>query len=119
MLYRILLVAGFILMLLGAVDPLEGCVLILAGAVLCAFTAFRRGSRHRRIVFLSTALVALGVAAMFILTAIGGVGGRSPHSVWWALTVLPYPVGWIIGLVAGVLRLRETFGRPTAVPVGG
>src|SRR5262245_36938510 len=33
-----------------------------------------------------------------LLSAIGGVGGNSGHSVWWALLLLPYLVGWSIDL---------------------
>ena len=49
-------------------------------------------------------LTAVGIGAMFGLSAVGGVGGSSGHSAWWLLTVVPYPVGWIMGL-GGVLAL--------------
>ncbi|MCC7499639.1 MAG: hypothetical protein IT160_18810 [Bryobacterales bacterium] len=116
MFLRILLVVGFTLMVLGSIDPLEGCVLILAGSVLCAFVSHRSASRHRRTVLLSTILITLGVAVLFLLTAMGGVGGNSTHSTWWLLLAAPYPLGWILGLITGVLCLREAFRRGRAVP---
>lgn len=47
-------------------------------------------------------MVALGFAVMWALTAIGGVGGSTGRSAWWALLVAPFVVGWILGVVAGV-----------------
>ncbi|MCX6623185.1 MAG: hypothetical protein NTY38_19395 [Acidobacteria bacterium] len=102
---RLLVIAGLAGMLLGAVDPLEGSVIILAGAGVGALAAFLAGSRHRRLMYWSFALVAAGVAAMFVLSAFGGVGGPTGHSKWWVLVVLPYPAGWIMGLVGSILGL--------------
>jgi len=62
-------------------------------------------------------LIAVGVGALFGLSALGGVGGRSGHSMWWLLTVLPYPVGWVMGLV-GVLALVGR-GWPRKLLCGG
>jgi hypothetical protein len=28
--------------------------------------------------------------------------------MWWALTILPYPVGWVMGLVGAIRRLIES-----------
>jgi hypothetical protein len=57
----------------------------------------------------SLALVAVGVAALFVLSWFGGVGGPRGHSWWWALVLVPYPVGWVTGLVAGVMALVTSF----------
>ena len=49
-------------------------------------------------------LTAVGIGALFGLSAVGGVGGSSGRLAWWLLTVVPYPAGWIMGL-GGVLAL--------------
>ena len=49
---------------------------------------------------------------MIVLTILGGIGGHSGRSLWWGLFVLPYPLGWIIGIVGAVLALVESFKRP-------
>ena len=54
-------------------------------------------------------LIAAGVAAMFALSAVGGIGGRSGHSLWWGLLILPYPVGWLMALAGGVAGLVRFF----------
>jgi hypothetical protein len=105
--YRTLVVVGGVAMLLGAIDPLEGSVIILVGCALVLLGMFL-GQQERRVLLYWAAaflLIVLGVAAMFALSAFGGVGGTSGHSVWWGVLVLPYPVGWIMGMASLVLRL--------------
>jgi hypothetical protein len=104
---RILVIVGLFAMLVGVLDPLEGSFVILAGVGLVAFAALRGTSKYRRLLLWSFVLVAAGVGAMVGLSALGGVGGTSGRSHWWALAILPYPVGWIMGLVGAVQSLRE------------
>jgi len=47
----------------------------------------------------------LGVAAMFALSSIGGIGGESGRSMWWGILILPYPVGWVMGMASLLARL--------------
>jgi hypothetical protein len=103
---RWLVIAGLVLMVAGAVDPLEGSVVILGGSVLAAIGAFRSHTRYR-IPVTALVLIALGVGAMFGMSALGGVGGNSGRSIWWLLLCLPYPVGWILGLIGAASKLRE------------
>lgn len=104
---RLLILAGLAAMVIGAVDPLEGLVLILPGAGLAWFGAWRARSRFRTLLAWAFVLVAAGVAAMIALSAAGGVGGTSGRSLWWAVTMAPYPIGWLLGLFAAVRSLRE------------
>jgi hypothetical protein len=102
-----LLVAGLIAVAVGTLDPLEGSVAILAGFALIAVAAYLRRSRHAAGISWALALVAVGVAVLFLLSDLGGVGGSSGRSGWWALTILPYPIGWLIGIVESVRLARE------------
>jgi hypothetical protein len=104
---RILVIAGLAAMLIGAVDPLEGSLVILPGTGLVALGALLGKSRHRTFLAWSLVLVAVGVGALWGLSAIGGLGGRTGRSYWWGLILLPYPIGWIMGLVGAIWRLRE------------
>ena len=107
---RILKVVGGILMLVGTLDPMEGSLLILPGSGLVALGALL-GKGERRVIRYWTwvfALIAVGVGALFGLSAIGGIAGNSGHSMWWGLLILPYPAGWLMavgGGVAGLARL--------------
>ncbi|HUK81360.1 MAG TPA: hypothetical protein VLZ12_01890 [Verrucomicrobiae bacterium] len=114
---RILIIVGSIAMLVGAVDPLEGSLVILPGCALVTLGTFL-SNRERRVlvdwvcVFV---LVATGVGAMFVLSAFGGIGGKSGHSMWWGLLVLPYPIGWVMGIVSLASRLIKSVRHHRAV----
>lgn len=97
---RILIIVGSIAMLVGALDPLEGALAILPGSGLVALGTFL-GSCERRLIAYRTGvfiLVALGVGAMWALSAQGGFGGKTGRSVWWGLLLLPYLVGWVMAI---------------------
>jgi hypothetical protein len=90
--------------------------IILCGSGVVALGAFL-GKRQRGVllywvgIFL---LIAVGVGAMFVLSALGGIGGKSGHSMWWGVLILPYPVGWLMALAAAILaliRFLKTRGR--------
>ncbi len=91
-----MVVIGSIGLLAGALDPLEGSVAILIGSGLVALGTFlghgeRRLLRYRALVF---RLIAVGVAALWGLSAVGGFGGTSGHSMWWGLLLVPYLIGY-------------------------
>ncbi|HXR03174.1 MAG TPA: hypothetical protein VN836_00525 [Verrucomicrobiae bacterium] len=97
---RILIVLGSIGMLVGAIDPVEGSAVILPGSLLLALgTFFNQSERHlfayRAWVFI---LIAIGVGALWGLSAVGGIGGKSGHSMWWGVLILPYLIGWSMGV---------------------
>jgi hypothetical protein len=100
-------------MLIGAIDPLEGSLIILPGTGIVALGAFLGKSRHRTLIYRAFILVAVGVGAMVVISMFGGLGGKTGHSMWWGLFILPYPAGWIMGLAGAILRLIESFKRPT------
>ena len=108
---RILVIIGCLAMVLGAIDPLEGSLLILPGSGMVAL-GMLLGQGQRRIllywvwVFI---LIAVGVGAMFVVSAFGGIGGRSGHSLWWGVLILPYPVGWILGFAGAISALIRFF----------
>lgn len=104
---RILGIAGLVFMVLGAVDPLEGSVVIVGGSAMAAAGAHLGRSRHRRVLAWGFGLILTGVAIMFGMSAIGGIGGSTGRSMWWALTLLPYPAGWVLGLIGSVRRALE------------
>jgi len=108
----VLVVVGLLAMLVGAIDPLEGSFVILPGSAVVTAGAFLGKSRYRFLLSWAFILIAVGVGTMVVFTAMGGIGGHSGHSLWWGLFILPYPVGWIVGLVGAILRLIESFKRP-------
>jgi hypothetical protein len=108
---RILKVVGGIAMLLGTLDPLEGSLLILPGSGLVALGIYLGGKDRRTVLYWTGAfiLIAVGVGAMFALSAVGGIGGKSGHSIWWGILILPYPAGWLMAVAGGVAGLVRFF----------
>ena len=104
---RSLIVVGLAVMVLAALDPLEGSVMVVAGGGLMALGAHLRESRHRGYLYGCFAMLMTGVAALWILSAFGGFGGTSGRSSAWGLLIVPYPIGWLAGLVGGVRAVRE------------
>lgn len=106
---RVGFVIGATAFLAGAVDPLEGSVVILAGSALLLGSELLKGPECRHAAFWTSVfiLIVVGVASMFGLSSVGGIGGDTGRSWWWGLLILPYPVGWI----AGIVRLATAFSR--------
>lgn len=111
---RILIIVGLVTMVIGLIDPLEGSLVILPGTALAALGAGLGRASHRTLLYWGFTLVAVGVAAMWGMSAVGGIGGATSRSMWWALTLLPYPVGWVLSLVGAVRSLRTTPDGTTA-----
>lgn len=106
---HILVIVGLLGMLVGAIDPLEGSLVILPAGGVAAVGGFLGQSRYRKVLYTAFILIAAGFGAMMIMTMMGGIGGKTGRSMWWGLLCLPYPVGWVVGLVGIVLRLVESF----------
>lgn len=97
---RILIMVGSIAMLVGALDPMEGSLVILAGSGLVALGTFLGQSERRLIAYRVWVfiLIVIGVGALWGLSMVGGIGGKSGHSIWWGVLILPYLIGWCMGI---------------------
>jgi hypothetical protein len=89
-------ICGISLLILGALDPLEGSVLIAAGSLMVLLEARISQRYGYRLVLLATLMVLLGVAYLFWVSSLGGIGGNTGRSYWWALGIAPYPIGWLM-----------------------
>lgn len=73
--------------------------LVALGVLLLLFGMWLGERALPRLAVASAAFATAGVTWMFVLSAMGGFGGDTGRPAWWALTLLPYPVGWALGLV--------------------
>ena len=107
-----LMVIGLLLLLLGALDPLEGAVGVFVGAGLVALGAYLSHSEHRTLLARAFVLVSIGVTGMLAQGALRAAGWVSGGSWWWGLFLLPYVAGGVMALGGVVLwfsdRLDET-----------
>lgn len=102
--FKRLYIFGVVLFLLGSLDPLEGSVLILLGCASLVVATRLKGDRHRNEFLLTFIMILFGVAFLFYLSALGGFGGESNLSWWWATLILPYPIGWLITVIILIRR---------------
>jgi hypothetical protein len=115
---RVLKAIGGIAMVLGALDPMEGSLLILPGSGLVALGTYLAGTDRHIVLYWTSVfiLIAIGVAALFGLSAVGGFGGHSGRSMWWGITILPYPVGLLMALLGSVIGLTRLLKPKRAKP---
>jgi len=107
---RALFPLGIVSVVLGTLDPLEGSVLIVAGFAMLVADGYRTGSGSRTLLTWALSLSAVGVVGLFVLSAFGGVRmtGTGPgHSPWWALIIVPYPVGWLLGVIGAARTMHS------------
>jgi hypothetical protein len=97
---RALIIVGSIAMVVGAIDPMEGSLVILPGSGLLALGTYLGQGEHRVIAYRVWVfiLIAIGVAALWGLSAVGGFAGSSGRSIWWGVLILPYLIGWSMGI---------------------
>jgi hypothetical protein len=101
---RIIYILGVIALIIGALDPLEGSVVIAAGSALLVLSTYLTHDRHRVLFLVSCIMIVLGVFFLFYLSSLGGFGGNSSLSWWWGVLVLPYPIAWLFLIVLLIVR---------------
>jgi hypothetical protein len=90
---------GHLLALLGAVDPLEGSVAVVAGCLLVALHAWLSGSARVLVAYRTgvAVMAAVGVAVLWFISSRGGLGGPDGVPMTWAFLILPYPAALVAG----------------------
>lgn len=101
---RIIYIIGIISLVAGAVEPLEGSVLVALGSALIALSTHLTNDRNRRIFLTTFIMIIAGVGFMFYFSSLGGFGGESKLSWWWGILILPYPIGWLINIILLIMR---------------
>jgi hypothetical protein len=102
---------GIVALIVGAIDPLEGSVVIAIGSILLALSSYLTHDRHWRIFLTTCVMILFGVAFLFYLSSLGGFGGKSTLSWWWGILILPYPIGWLIGVTTLIVRAVKAIRR--------
>lgn len=108
---RVIYIVGVVALIIGAIDPLEGSLLIIAGSALLALSAYVNNDRHSKIFTIALIMIVIGVFFMFYFSSIGGFGETSALSWWWGLLILPFPIGWITIIVVLIRRAIENKKR--------
>lgn len=109
---RLMYILGVIAFIIGALDPLEGSVLIFAGSVFIALSTYLQKDKHWKLFLTIAILISFGVFFLFYLSSLGGFGGTSELSWWWGLLIIPYPIGWLFGIVLLITRAIKNKKTP-------
>ena len=93
---KVLTIAGGIAMAAGALDPMEGSLLIFPGSGLLALGLWLGDANRRTVAYkvAAFALLAISFAAVWGFTFVGGTNSASGIS----LMVAPYIVGWNLAI---------------------
>jgi hypothetical protein len=110
---RIVYIIGIVALVIGALDPLEGSVLITIGIGFISLTTYLMRDRHWKIFLCSLMMVLVGVGFMFFLSSLGGIGNSSNLSWWWGVLIVPYPLGWLMAIITLIVR---AFKKPANKP---
>jgi hypothetical protein len=105
---KVLFIIGVVSLIIGALDPLEGSVVIVAGSIIMTISAYLKRDRHRKLFLTFSILIVVGVFFLFFFSSFGGFG-KGALSWWWGILVLPYPVGWLASIV---LLIVTAFKKP-------
>jgi hypothetical protein len=105
--YRLTFHLGVLAFVAGALDPLEGSVVIALGAFLMAVTSKLRNDRHKTQFLIQTVMIITGVFFLFYFSSVGGFGGTSSLSWWYGILILPYPIAWIWVVILLLTRIKK------------
>jgi hypothetical protein len=101
---RITYITGIVAFIIGAIDPLEGSILIALGSVLITLSFYLIQDRQRKLFMVQSISILFGIIFLFYFSSLGGFGGSSQLSWWWGLLILPYPIGWLIFIILLITR---------------
>lgn len=101
---RVIYIIGVVALIIGAVDPLEGSIVIVLGSIFVALSLYLSHDTYRQVFLASMIMIIFGVGYMFYASSLGGFGGPDNLSWWWALPILPYPIGWLISIILLIIK---------------
>jgi hypothetical protein len=110
---RILAGAGTAGLIVGSLDSLEGAPIILAGCALLTGAVAVDARRQQFLAYWLGAFALLAVSLGMLFFVVPDFGGNTGHTWWWAVTLLPYPAGWLMSVV-GIVRFWRR--APHVVP---
>lgn len=95
-------VTGIILIIIGALDPMEGSILIELGSLLLTITTQLSKDRHKFLFLICFLLISIGFFSLWFISALGGFNPKTEW--WWLVLILPYPIGWLSTIILLITR---------------
>jgi hypothetical protein len=104
---KIIFIIGVIALIIGAIDPLEGSIIILFGSGLLALSTSLSKDKNKYCFLVLFIMIVFGFGFLFYFSSLGGFGGESTLSWWWGLLILPYPIGWLVTIILLIIRAMK------------
>lgn len=99
---RFLYITGVILLIAGALDPMEGSIVIALGSIMTFIATQFSEDRHKNIFFIASILITFGVISLWFISSLGGFDPKTEW--WWLLLIIPYPIGWFLEVILLISR---------------
>jgi hypothetical protein len=99
---RYVFIAGVIATIAGAIDPMEGSVVIAMGSILLTISAYFKNDRYFKIFLIAAIFIIIGVSSVWYVSSFGGFDPK--REWWWTLVILPYPIGWLINIMTLIIK---------------
>ena len=99
---------GIILFCIGTLDPMEGSLLIVPASIIIAMASYLQHKKYFKIFLINAIMIFIGVFFLWFLSSLGGFGGNSKLSIWWGLTLIPYPLGWLLNVIFLLIHYFKT-----------
>ena len=99
---------GIILFCIGTLDPMEGSLLIVPASIIIAIASYLQQKKYFKIFLFNAIMIFIGVFFLWFLSSLGGFGGNSKLSIWWGLTLIPYPLGWLLNVIFLLIHYFKT-----------
>lgn len=100
--YRVVFIIGVAATVIGAIDPMEGSVVIAMASICLALSTYYMRDRYAKIFIVAAIMVVFSVAALWYVSSLGGFDPKKEW--WWTVILIPYPVGWLISIITLIVR---------------
>lgn len=106
---RIIYIIGVVALIAGALDPMEGSVVIAVGSILLAWASVAAHDRYRTVFTASAIMIFVGVFSLWFASSLGGFDIKNEW--WWLMAILPYPLGWFAAIVTLIVKAVRRSGK--------
>ncbi len=99
---RVIIIIGVIALIIGAIDPMEGSIVIAVGCIFTSLATFLTHDRHHKIFLAAAIMILVGVFSLWYVSSLGGFDPK--REWWWDVLILSYPIGWLISIIILIIR---------------
>lgn len=107
--YRVVFIIGIAATIIGAIDPLEGSIIIAIGGICLAVAMYFMNDRYFKIFLICAIMILVGVSALWFISSLGGYEPKKEW--WWNVFISPYPLGWLFSIITLIIRWVKNENR--------